>query len=95
MAIKITLFRNEIIVEGHANTAEHGKDLVCAAVTAVVFTAAEILSREDMGNDVNIVRGNNRMQLNFLPSKFLYRDYIWEQLLIIKRDHPEAFEHDS
>lgn len=33
----------DITIKGHANSAEHGKDLVCASVTVLVYTLAQAL----------------------------------------------------
>lgn len=37
--IKIRLSENSIVIEGHAEYAEHGKDIVCAAVSVILQTA--------------------------------------------------------
>ena len=37
--MKITITENSILVEGHADYADHGKDIVCAAVSAILYTA--------------------------------------------------------
>lgn len=37
--MKITITENSILVEGHANYADHGEDIVCAAVSAILYTA--------------------------------------------------------
>ncbi len=41
--IKVRFCENEIVVEGHANFDEYGKDIVCAAVSSIVQYAAYIL----------------------------------------------------
>ena len=37
MKIKIT--ENSILIEGHAEYADHGEDIVCAGVSAILYTA--------------------------------------------------------
>ena len=37
--IKINFYKNGLIVSGHAEFAEHGKDVVCAGVSAIVLGA--------------------------------------------------------
>ena len=37
--ITIKISKNAIYIEGHADYAEHGKDIVCSAVSAVLQTA--------------------------------------------------------
>ena len=36
--IKVSLTQDRIRVSGHANTAPHGSDIVCAAVSAITLT---------------------------------------------------------
>ena len=38
IVIKVSLTQNRIHVSGHANTAPHGSDIVCAAVSAITLT---------------------------------------------------------
>lgn len=37
--ITVRLSDNSIVIEGHADYAEHGKDIVCAAVSVILQTA--------------------------------------------------------
>ena len=37
--ITVHLSDNSIVIEGHAEYAEHGKDIVCAAVSVILQTA--------------------------------------------------------
>ncbi|MDD4706463.1 MAG: ribosomal-processing cysteine protease Prp [Bacilli bacterium] len=37
--IKIKVIQNTIIISGHANFANYGKDIVCASVSAIVTTS--------------------------------------------------------
>lgn len=37
--IRITMTHSSIKIKGHAEYAEHGKDIVCAAVSAILQTA--------------------------------------------------------
>ncbi|MCD6450261.1 MAG: ribosomal-processing cysteine protease Prp [Thermotogaceae bacterium] len=41
--IKVRFCENEIIIEGHADFDEYGKDIVCAAVSSMVQYAAYVL----------------------------------------------------
>lgn len=36
--IKVTRYKSQITIKGHANYAEHGKDIVCSAVSVLVQT---------------------------------------------------------
>lgn len=42
--IQVMVRENEISVKGHAGFAPHGRDLVCAAVSALTLTLAESLN---------------------------------------------------
>lgn len=48
---------DHIRVRGHANTAEYGHDLVCAAVSAVTIGALNALEQED-SYDISIEDGD-------------------------------------
>jgi hypothetical protein len=37
--IKINHYPNALLVKGHANFDEHGKDIVCAGVSAIIMGA--------------------------------------------------------
>ena len=37
--IKVHIYKNKIIITGHANFAEYGKDIVCASVSSIVITS--------------------------------------------------------
>lgn len=37
--IKVNIKEKEIIITGHANFAEYGKDIVCASVSSIVITS--------------------------------------------------------
>lgn len=57
--IKIAFYRNGFIVNGHANYDVHGKDIVCAAVSAVAIGSlnwfAEYDNYIDIKNEANLV----------------------------------------
>ena len=69
--IEIHYYRgyHRITVRGHAGSAEEGKDLVCAAVSALVLTAAANVRRmEDKGctysTAVTVDKGDAEIQVN-------------------------------
>lgn len=72
--VKIEIFRNGqgraegFAVSGHANAAAYGKDIVCAAVSALAQTAVlgvgKHLGREI---DFSVAKGNLRMRLLAAP----------------------------
>lgn len=55
--ILIQMYNNGFIIDGHAGYAEPGKDIVCAAVSAISQTC--IMSIEDLTKDECICRQEN------------------------------------
>ena len=45
--IKVRIKDNTIIVSGHANFADYGKDIVCASVSSIVITSINACLRID------------------------------------------------
>ena len=45
--IKVEIKKNQILIKGHADYAEFGKDIVCAAVTSIVTTTVNAIIRLD------------------------------------------------
>ena len=48
----------EFTVTGHSNSAKHGKDLICAAVSAIVTCGLEALKDGDENYEVKVDEGN-------------------------------------
>lgn len=63
--------------KGHAGTAPRGKDIVCAAVSVLMYTAAQLLlDEQDTGNegiDVKIGHGEMCLTAKELPQDTLLR----------------------
>ena len=65
--VRYTPEKFRILVEGHAGSAEKGRDLVCAAVSTLVLTLAENVARMKKagwleGHAVEIMAGKARIQ---------------------------------
>ena len=43
--IKVNKNNNIITISGHANSAEYGKDIVCASVSSIIYTTVNALKR--------------------------------------------------
>lgn len=43
--IKVNKIKNIITISGHANSAEYGKDIVCASVSSIIYTTINALKR--------------------------------------------------
>ena len=65
--VRYTPEKFRILVEGHAGSAEKGRDLVCAGVSTLVLTLAENVARMKKagwleGHAVEIMAGKARVQ---------------------------------
>ena len=43
--IKVRKENNQIIISGHANMADYGKDIVCASVSSIIYTTINAIKR--------------------------------------------------
>ena len=91
--------RTIISVEGHANHGEEGKDTVCAAVSALVFTLCRVLSNYDKKGALksfyhSVEKGS--CQLDFAACD-AFRDSVetaantlFEGFLLLEENYPEC-----
>lgn len=94
---------HRITVKGHAGSAEVGKDLVCAAVSALVLTAvANVRRMEDKGCTYSTVmtvdRGDAEIQVNpkayFRLSVMQILDAICAGFEVLSREYPEYVRYE-
>lgn len=80
-------------VKGHAETAEYGKDLVCAGVSAVVIGALNALEDED-NFDISIEEGDVKVDVKGTLSEHdvIVFEILIIQLKTIKMSHPKAID---
>lgn len=43
--IRINKDNNKIVISGHANNNEYGKDIVCASVSSIIYTTINAIKR--------------------------------------------------
>lgn len=55
--IEVTFSPNQITVEGHAGAAPKGEDLVCAAVTMLVYALEDMLQMYGEGLETELAEG--------------------------------------
>lgn len=60
--IKIEVKKNSILILGHANFDEYGRDIVCAATSSIVITSIEAISSFDE-NAIDIKQSNNKLEI--------------------------------
>lgn len=103
--IEIHYYRgyHRITVRGHAGSAEEGKDLVCAAVSALVLTAAANVRRmEDKGctysTAVTVDKGDAELEVNpkayFRLSIMQIMDAICAGFEVLSREYPEYVRYE-
>ncbi|MCR5491888.1 MAG: ribosomal-processing cysteine protease Prp [Bacilli bacterium] len=83
-----------LLVKGHAGTAEHGKDLVCAAVSAITVGAMNALENTDEDFEIEIEEG--RVSCTALGSVSDHDETVIETLIIqlktIEVSYPNAID---
>ena len=62
--IKVSIKKNQIIIKGHANYDELGKDIVCASVSSMVITTVNAILRID--NDAIKYSDNNGVTIDII-----------------------------
>ena len=60
--IKVEVKKNNILILGHANFDEYGKDIVCAAASSIVITSIEAIAKFDI-NAINIKQTDNKLEI--------------------------------
>ena len=67
--IEITYYPrfNTVIIKGHAGFAEEGRDIICAGVSAIAWTAAEAAKRlvkEDKALEPRVIMASGRAEIS-------------------------------
>lgn len=60
--IKVEVTKDRISLLGHANFANYGKDIVCAAVSSVVITTIEAIAKFDKFT-IDIKQTENKLEI--------------------------------
>ena len=60
--IKIEVTKKNILILGHANYDEYGKDIVCAAASSVVITSIEAISSFDE-HAIDVKQDNDKLDI--------------------------------
>jgi hypothetical protein len=68
-------------VTGHANTAPHGQDIVCAGISALTQTAVLGLERQ-LKKEVQIKIASGNLKMNLLDKPDALTDAVLETMLI-------------
>ena len=60
--IKVEVTKDKISLLGHANFADYGKDIVCAAASSVVITSVEAIAMFDK-TSIDVKETTNRLDI--------------------------------
>lgn len=78
----------ELKIEGHAQSAPKGEDLICAAATILVRTAAAILPKDI--TEVDISDGKARIKLTeYDPVAVVEMSVIVKGFVLLMQEYPE------
>ena len=75
-------------VKGHANFAEHGKDLVCAGVSCIITGGFNALNKEDI-EEVTLEEGYAKVVVNPESKSVDVINVILIQLQTIQESYPK------
>ena len=63
--IKISIKDDEIIISGHANYDDYGKDIVCASISTIAITTINAIIEFDK-DSINVEEKNGYLKINIL-----------------------------
>lgn len=99
--IKIKIFRNEqgnvtgFTVNGHAKTASYGKDIVCAAVSALTQTALLGIGKY-LSKEIDYVVAKGNLQIKLLAEPDELSDAVFETMILglneIENKNPKSVQ---
>ena len=76
-----------ITAEGHAGLAPHGEDIVCSAVSALLFALAEYVDLNDMSSVARVDEGEAHIQASVDFAQAF--DLVYTGLCGIERIYPD------
>ena len=88
--IKVVKNDNIITISGHANSAEYGKDIVCASVSSIIYTTINALKK--IQEESIEVEDNTSMTIKILTDDEIVKKLIenmMELLKSIEEDYPK------
>ena len=91
--IKVSIKQKQIIIKGHANYDELGKDIVCASVSSMVITTVNAILRID--NDAIKYSDNNGVTIDIIKDDEITNKLInnlIDLLEELKKQYPKYIE---
>ena len=86
--ITATFKPGKFVIEGHANYDEHGKDIVCAGVSSLVFAFLECAGAADTQIDTGYTECVHSEDDDMLP----YLEMLIRGLQLIEDQYPDHLE---
>ena len=89
--IKIEISKDLIKINGHAEYADHGKDIVCASVSSVVYTTVNGILNVDK-NAIKFTDKNDEMNISIISKDKVIKILINSMIDILEdleRQYPE------
>ncbi len=89
--IKVKYNNNKIVISGHANYAETGKDIVCASVSSVIYTTVNGIKNINE-NSIKFTDTNDVMTIDVISKDSVtikLIDNMLELLKDLERQYPQ------
>lgn len=81
--------RTGFTIEGHANYAPHGYDVVCAGISTLVFTFLRCVDPQDLTIENGIIKCSFP---ELRDNDYIYYDYLITGLEMIQEQYPDNLE---
>ena len=89
--IKVVKNDNVITISGHANSAEYGKDIVCASVSSIIYTTINAL-KKIKESSIDVEDNSSKMIIKLLVEDEITKcltENMMELLKSIEEDYPK------
>ncbi len=88
--IKVIKENNKIMISGHANHNEYGKDIVCASVSSIIYTSLNAI--KCLKDNTLEVKDNEVMEITYLEEDEITSKLISNMMDLLKdleNDYPK------
>ena len=88
--IKVIKENNKIVISGHANHDDYGKDIVCASVSSIIYTTLNAI--KCLKDDTLKVVDNDTMEITYIEEDEITNKLISNMMDLLKNlenDYPK------
>ena len=88
--IKVIKENNKIMISGHANHNEYGKDIVCASVSSIIYTTLNAI--KCLKDNTIEVKDNETMEITYVENDEITNKLINNMMDLLKdlsKDYPK------